>query len=123
MNVRRGLLLCSLVALSAAYAPLVPAAGIGFEVDVAPPPARVEVVPAPRRGYEWAPGYWRWEDGRHVWVEGHWIEERPGYVWVPDRWASSGRRYHFEAGRWERGEHREHAREHEREHEHEHERD
>src|SRR2546427_5546835 len=25
----------------------------------APPPARVEYVPAPQRGYVWQPGYWR----------------------------------------------------------------
>jgi hypothetical protein len=29
-------------------------------VGVAPPAARVEVVPAPRVNYVWAPGYWRW---------------------------------------------------------------
>ena len=30
------------------------------EVNVRPPAPRVVVVPAPRVGYAWAPGYWRW---------------------------------------------------------------
>jgi hypothetical protein len=34
-------------------------ARVEFDVQVAPPPDRVEVVPAPRQGYRWEPGYWR----------------------------------------------------------------
>ena len=55
-----------------------------FDVEVAPPPPRVEVVPAPRPGYVWAPGYWAWEGGRHVWRGGHWVVVRPGYYGVPE---------------------------------------
>jgi hypothetical protein len=112
MNMQNGLLLGSLIAFGAANAPIAMADVI--EVEIAPPAARIEVVPPPRAGYVWAPGYWSWEGGRHFWREGHWIEERQGYYWVPDRWASDGRRYYLEHGRWARGERREHERERER---------
>ena len=72
------------------------AAQVDFNVSIGvPPPAPFyEVVPAPRAGYVWAPGYWRWDGGRHVWAPGHWMAERHGYHWVPDRWA------HVEGGQW-----------------------
>jgi hypothetical protein len=75
--------------------------GVGIEIGVAPPAAIVE-TPAPRPGYVWAPGFWRWEGHRHVWVGGHWLRGRPGYHWTPDRWTEHGGRYHYEPGRWER---------------------
>ena len=73
-------------------------------VTIGPPPPIVEVVPPPRHGYVWAPGYWRWEEPRrtHIWVEGRWEAERPGYRWMADRWVPRERRYYFEPGRWER---------------------
>ena len=72
------------------------------EVEVAPPPARVEVVPAARRGYDWAPGYWGWDGRRHVWVKGHYVRARSGYHWVPHRWNEREGRYRMEEGHWER---------------------
>ena len=65
------------------------AAQVELNVSIGvPPPAPVyEVVPVPRVGYVWAPGYYRWDGGRHVWIAGRWMEERRGYHWVPDRWA------------------------------------
>lgn len=37
----------------------------------APPPMRVEVVPAlPFAGAIWIAGFWAWEGGRHHWVPG-----------------------------------------------------
>jgi hypothetical protein len=79
---------------------------LNFDVEVVPPPPRVEVVPEPRPGYVWAPGYWAWEGGRHVWREGHWVVVRPGYYWVPERWMEyrgpRGPHWHFEPGHWER---------------------
>jgi hypothetical protein len=111
MTKRQGLLLCSLIALSAANAPEVAAVNIGVEIDVPPPAARIEVVPSPRPGQTWAPGYWSWDGGRYVWVEGRWIEARPGFYWVPERWEQRERRHHFEPGHWEREEHRERERE------------
>ncbi|MGV7247146.1 YXWGXW repeat-containing protein, partial [Caballeronia sp. M23-90] len=38
----------------------------------APPPPRVEVVPAVRPGYVWDAGHWRWAGRGYEWVPGHW---------------------------------------------------
>ena len=40
-----------------------------FDVQVAPPPERVDVVPR-RAGYRWEPGYWWWDNGRYEWNDG-----------------------------------------------------
>ena len=45
-------------------------ARVYIDVDIAPPPVRVEVVPVARVGYVWAPGYWYWSGHQHVWVGG-----------------------------------------------------
>ena len=70
--------------------------------DTAPPPLRVEVVPAPRSGFIWAPGYWDLEGGHHVWRPGHWERERVGYAWVSPSWVQRDNRWYFEQGRWSR---------------------
>jgi len=92
---------CASIALGAITFPA--AAADQIVIDVAPPAPKVEVVPAPRTGYVWAPGYWRWEEPRrtHVWVEGRYEAERPGQRWVPDRWVPRDQRYVYEPGRWE----------------------
>jgi hypothetical protein len=72
------------------------------EIGVAPPPPRVIVVPEPRVGYVWAPGYWRWNGRTHVWVDGVWMRERRGYHWEPAHWEERHGRYHFEEGHWVR---------------------
>jgi hypothetical protein len=72
-------------------------------VDVRPPPPRVVVVPEPRRGYVWVPGYWRWSGREHVWVEGHFVRERRGWHWVPAHWDERGGRWFFSPGVWVRG--------------------
>jgi hypothetical protein len=77
-------------------------AGVGIDIEIAPPAPRVEVVPPPRVGYVWAPGYWEWRDHAHVWVPGRWVGERRGYHWVPDHWEQHGPRWHHERGHWER---------------------
>src|SRR3954464_13358035 len=63
------------------------AAPHGYTIDVAPPPPRVEAVPAARRGYVWVPGYWNWVNHRHVWVPGTWVHERHGYHYAEPHWA------------------------------------
>jgi hypothetical protein len=83
-------------------APAVSMGGVIVDVDVAPPAAQVEEVPAPRAGFAWAPGYWDWRGHNHVWVRGHWIHERVGYHWAPDRWVQTGPHWHHEVGHWER---------------------
>ena len=72
-------------------------------IGVAPPDPRVEVVPAPRLGYVWAPGYWAWRGRHHVWMEGHWVRARAGYRWEPDVWVSEGGRWRFNRGHWMHG--------------------
>ena len=69
---------------------------------VSVPPPRVVVVPQPRPGYVWAPGYWRWDGRTHVWMDGAWMRERRGYHWVPAHWEDRHGRYHFDAGHWAR---------------------
>ena len=101
MNRRKALAGAVLVIATAAM----PVAGYAARlivVEAAPPPERVEVVPGPRVGYVWAPGYWGWDRGRHVWVRGHWVRERRGYHWVPHRWQEREKRWHFETGHWDR---------------------
>jgi hypothetical protein len=73
---------------------------VDVDVDIAPPAPRYEQVVV-RRGYVWAPGYYRWEGGRHVWVGGSYMRERPGHRWVPAHWAQGPHgRWHFYAGHW-----------------------
>ena len=88
--------------IGAIAAPLPSVAAVGVFVDIAPPPPRVEVVPAPRVGYVWAPGYWDWRGHRHIWVRGHWIRERRGYAYYPHRWVERDGRWALERGRWDR---------------------
>ncbi|KAF1019369.1 MAG: hypothetical protein GAK30_03153 [Paracidovorax wautersii] len=61
-------------------------------VEVAPPAPRVEVVPPPRVGYVWVPGFWAWDAParRHVWVEGRWEAVRPQAHYVPPHWHADG---------------------------------
>lgn len=99
---RKALLLGLCMAASAVVTPAITMAGVVVDVDVAPPPVRVEEVPGPRPGYVWAPGYWEWRGGQHVWVGGRWMGERRGYHWVPDRWEQRGPHWHHNVGHWER---------------------
>jgi hypothetical protein len=99
-NVGKALIISLSLAGSAMLAPI--AANAQVEITVAPPAPQVEVVPAPRVGYVWAPGYWDWRGGRHVWVGGTWVHERPGYHWVPSHWDQHGDHYRFARGHWER---------------------
>jgi len=72
-------------------------------VREAPPALREEAAPAPRMGYEWAPGYWNWNHGRYVWTSGHWLRERHGQHWVADRWEQRGDHWSRIGGHYERG--------------------
>lgn len=103
MNARHKLLA---VALASAFVAVPLAAQARFDVDIniAPPPPRYEVVPPPRVGYVWAPGYWVW-DGRHrhhLWHRGRFVRERRGEHWRNDRWVEHDGRWGYERGGWER---------------------
>ena len=66
----------------------------------APPAVLGEAVPAPRDGYVWDRGHWRWEHGRYVWAPGHWQPVRVGYHWVPGHWAPRGAHWAWVPGHW-----------------------
>ena len=99
----RKAVLCASFALGTIALPAAAQVTAGLYVDLAPPLPRYEPYPAPRSGYIWVPGYYRWEEPRrsHVWVEGRWEADRPGHRWVYDRWVERDRRYYYEPGRWE----------------------
>ena len=97
----RTTVLCATLAVSALATPMISSARVFVDIDVAPPAPQVEVVPAARVGYVWAPGYWNWEGGRHVWVKGHYIAERRGHHWVADNWEQRGGKWHHEGGHWD----------------------
>ena len=71
-------------------------------IRVAPPELRVETVPAARRGYQWAPGYWNWSGRRHVWVKGNWMRDRPGYMYHQPAWEQREGNWHIQRGNWSR---------------------
>jgi hypothetical protein len=104
---KRKLLLATLFAATLGTA-LPAAARVDFFVNVAPPAPVYEVVPAPRPGWVWAPGYWEWRHGRHVWIAGHWIRERRGFVYVPGAWVMRDGHYYWHEPRWERHRGRDH---------------
>ena len=68
--------------------------GLGFAFEAA------RLVPAPRDGYVWDQGRWRWDHGRYVWVPGHWQPVRVGYHWVPGHWAQHGPHWRWIEGHW-----------------------
>ena len=76
-------------------------ARVEFEVNVAPPPDRVEVVPAPRAGSTWEKGYWNWDGGRYAWHDGRWVENREGHRYIEHRWEHDGDHYRFHTGHWD----------------------
>ena len=94
-------LLCAAISAAATGVPAVSQARVNVDIDIAPPALRTEVVPAPRRGYEWAPGYWNYSGRRHVWVGGHWIRERRGHHWVADTWVQHDNHWRREPGHWD----------------------
>ena len=104
---KRQWLLAALVAASIGAISAPASAAVGIYLDVAPPAPRVEVVPAPRAGFVWAPGYWDYRHGRHAWVRGHWVRERHGMYWHPDRWEQLDGRWVLQRGSWNREEWRE----------------
>jgi WXXGXW repeat (2 copies) len=79
--------------------------GIALEIsfNTAPPPAKYEVVPPPRKGYTWAPGYWDAKGNKHAWSKGHWEKDRAGHHYVESRWVQKDTKWSLERGRWNAG--------------------
>lgn len=104
---KRILCAAAVIALStAAFIPVEAMAQVGVNVVIGrpPPPPRHEVVPAQRRGYEWAPGYWNWNGRKYVWVVGHWERERPGHHYERPEWVHGNDGWHLNRGGWQAGE-------------------
>jgi hypothetical protein len=100
MNFRRTALA---VALAGSLGAPLAVAAVNIDIDVAPPAAVYEQMPA-RAGYVVAPGYYRYDSERreHVWVKGDYQAERHGEHYVASAWSKKqDGRYHFDEGRWE----------------------
>lgn len=100
-------LVCATFAAGIFGAVLIPVANVAAAeiwVQRAPPPARYEVVPRPRRGYLWAPGHWQWNASRnrHYWTAGTWERARSGYVFQNPQWVERDGRWFYQARRWDR---------------------
>ncbi len=104
MKFRKSLLvgLCA-ASLGGVSAAMTASAETAIYFSIAPPPARHEVVPAPRHGYVWAPGYWNARNNRHVWQAGHWERDRKGYYYNQPTWTQRDNQWQLERGRWNKG--------------------
>lgn len=98
-------ILCTAAAIlisTAAFIPTQAVAQVNLSIVIgnAPPPVRYEVVPAPRRGYEWAPGYWNLDRGRHVWTRGYWVRARAGQYYQRPEWQQINDGWRLNRGGW-----------------------
>ena len=89
---------CIAAVLAAAALPASAQVEAGFFVNAVPPVPLVEVVPVPRVGFVWAPGYWDWRHGRYFWVAGRWERHRPGHVYYPVTWVRHNGHYYRHGG-------------------------
>jgi hypothetical protein len=96
------LMVAGLVAAALGSFSVPAAARTDVYLNFAPPAPRVEVVPAPRVGHVWVPGYWEWRGHRHIWVAGHYVRERRGYYYAPARWVERDGGWVFYRGAWRR---------------------
>jgi hypothetical protein len=104
MIFRKSLLavLCA-ASLGAVSLPMTASADTRIYFDSAPPQPRHEVVPAPRKGYVWVPGYYDLKGKKHVWKAGHWEKSRKGYHYVEPRWTQADNRWELHRGGWNKG--------------------
>jgi hypothetical protein len=77
--------------------------GVSIVVGNAPPPPRYEVLPPPRYGYIWIPGYWNWDRRHHVWNPGYWERTRAGYFYEAPRWYQGPGGWRLDRGGWYQG--------------------
>ncbi|WP_354679305.1 hypothetical protein [Cupriavidus plantarum] len=92
--------------LAVAYVPSAHAqVNVAIGINTPPPAPVYEVVPGPRPGYIWQPGYWGWDDHyhRHHWHKGRWAHARPGYVYQSPHWVHGGNGWVMRGGHWNRG--------------------
>jgi YXWGXW repeat-containing protein len=104
-RLRKSLLVAlAAIALSAcvAYVPAGPEYAYDGYVGYAPPPDRVEVIPAiPGPAYVWTPGFWAWGGGAYAWRSGRWVVPPHGYrSWQSGRWERHDRGHVWRPGHW-----------------------
>lgn len=104
MNTKKTMIIALLAAaFGAAAIPVAARTEVGVQLNFGPPPPyQYEVIPEPRVGFVWAPGYWDWRGDQHVWIAGNWVRERRGYVYEPHRWVEHEGRWRLERGHWDR---------------------
>ena len=92
-------------ASGAAFTPTAAHAQVNFNIIIGnpPPPPRYEVVPRPRPGYVWAPGFWNWNGHSHDWRGGHWERSREGQVYYQPQWVQADNGWRLQEGGWRRG--------------------
>ena len=92
-------LLCMVVWSTGVYAQV----SINIEIGVPPPAPLYEVVPAPRPGYVWVPGYWGWDapGHKHRWKKGRWEHARPDFDYIPPQWQQTSQGWVFVPEHWE----------------------
>ncbi|CAD6537934.1 YXWGXW repeat-containing protein [Paraburkholderia sabiae] len=71
-------------------------------VEQAPPLARHERAPKPRRGYVWVEGYWTFRGKHYAWQKGRWVLARPGYEYQQARWVKVPGGWELRQGGWRR---------------------
>jgi hypothetical protein len=86
--------------LAIAFSVTSPLAAAVIYVQVGPPAAVVETVPAsPGAGYVWVGGYYRWNGAHYVWVPGHYVAHAG--AWVPGHWRHvAGSGWYWIPGHW-----------------------
>jgi hypothetical protein len=87
--------------LGSVSVPMAASAAVEVYFNAPPPAPRYEVVPAPRSGYIWSPGYWNLHNNRHNWQTGHWEKERKGYTRTHPQWVEA-KTWQLQPGRWDR---------------------
>jgi hypothetical protein len=103
MNSTKMLVAAAIAAMISMSSAMARGPNLDIELNLAPPPPPYEVVPPPRVGFIWAPGYWDYEGQRHVWRKGHWEHERHGQHWAGGQWTEHDGKWHLNRGHWERG--------------------
>ena len=79
------------------------AAQVVIVAPTAPPPLRMEAMPAPRPDAVWVRGHWRWDGRGYVWVNGHWRPVEPGYShrrYMDGGWVQTSRGWEWREGGW-----------------------
>jgi len=101
MRVRNWILGSMLTAAAIATPAVTQARTVEYEINIAPPAPRVDVVPAPREGFIYEPGYWGYDGRQYVWVDGQFIARREGHTYTPHVFERRGEHWMFRGGHWD----------------------